>query len=163
MPNFPPARRGPNRVCRAQPSVLRSGLIGNLHDDRVLAEGGWQDLVGEDDWLALWFGQGGAPAAEGARSRVARPRCLGTVGGWCHVAAVMALAPLGPWGPPPRGSKDCPSNCSGVGNCNYDLGTCDCPAGGRIPGLAWGGRGGGHAGRTAQIGVVSSQAGSPGG
>lgn len=47
----------------------------------------------------------------------------------------------------PRGSKDCPANvtgvpghpagarlpCSGVGTCDYDSGTCHCPAG-------WGGR-----------------------
>ncbi len=29
----------------------------------------------------------------------------------------------------PRGATRCPGNCSGVGNCNYDTGLCDCPAG----------------------------------
>ena len=28
-----------------------------------------------------------------------------------------------------RGAKQCPNNCNGVGNCNYDTGLCDCPAG----------------------------------
>ncbi|KAG1671014.1 hypothetical protein FOA52_014258 [Chlamydomonas sp. UWO 241] len=35
----------------------------------------------------------------------------------------------GPWRDPPRGSKDCPGSCNGVGNCNHDTGLCECPAG----------------------------------
>ncbi|KXZ53464.1 hypothetical protein GPECTOR_7g914 [Gonium pectorale] len=39
-----------------------------------------------------------------------------------------------PWKPAPRGSKECPDKCNGVGRCNYDTGYCDCPAGWRGPG-----------------------------
>ncbi|KAG1665166.1 hypothetical protein FOA52_005547 [Chlamydomonas sp. UWO 241] len=39
-----------------------------------------------------------------------------------------AQEPIG-YKPAPRGSTPCPGNCSGVGNCNYDTGLCDCPAG----------------------------------
>ena len=31
--------------------------------------------------------------------------------------------------PAPRGSKQCPNDCNKVGNCNYDTGLCECPAG----------------------------------
>ena len=33
------------------------------------------------------------------------------------------------WKPAPRGSKECPGDCNGVGNCNHDSGLCECPAG----------------------------------
>eukprot|EP00955_Chlamydomonas_euryale_P080410 363419-Chlamydomonas_euryale.AAC.21 len=38
-------------------------------------------------------------------------------------------AAAGPWRAPPRGNTSCPNDCNGVGNCNYDTGLCECPAG----------------------------------
>lgn len=29
----------------------------------------------------------------------------------------------------PRGAKECPNNCSGIGNCDHGSGLCDCPVG----------------------------------
>ena len=40
-----------------------------------------------------------------------------------HVLIVSCQEPLLPK-PVPRGDKDCPSGCSGIGNCNYDTGGC---------------------------------------
>ena len=54
-------------------------------------------------------------------------RCRGTRGGWCGPYTLQA--PGGPFRAPPRGDKDCPEGCNGVGNCNYDTGLCECPAG----------------------------------
>lgn len=38
-----------------------------------------------------------------------------------------------PWKPGPRGDRECPKTkwgvCNGVGNCHYDIGVCQCPAG----------------------------------
>ena len=34
-----------------------------------------------------------------------------------------------PTKPPPRGNVSCAHNCNNVGNCNYDTGVCQCPAG----------------------------------
>eukprot|EP00955_Chlamydomonas_euryale_P104184 365545-Chlamydomonas_euryale.AAC.3 len=83
---------------------------------------------------------GGSPAA--ARRREVRMRCATTRGSWCR--RYLTQAPLRTKRAP-RGSKACPGNCSGVGNCNYDTGRCDCPAGarahvvaGRAPGAACG-------------------------
>ena len=57
-----------------------------------------------------------------------RRRCAATRGSWCGKYERQAGAPLRP---PPRGNLTCPNNCNGVGNCNYDIGRCDCPAGTR--------------------------------
>ncbi|GAX80495.1 hypothetical protein CEUSTIGMA_g7933.t1 [Chlamydomonas eustigma] len=53
-------------------------------------------------------------------------RCSHTIGNWC---GLHEQQPLSAYEPAPRGSKQCPGNCSSVGNCNYDTGLCDCPAG----------------------------------
>ncbi|EFJ41258.1 hypothetical protein VOLCADRAFT_119761, partial [Volvox carteri f. nagariensis] len=53
-------------------------------------------------------------------------RCANTNGDWC--SKFLSQEPV-PWKPAPRGSKDCPDKCNGVGRCNYDTGYCDCPAG----------------------------------
>ncbi|GLI60030.1 hypothetical protein VaNZ11_002095 [Volvox africanus] len=58
--------------------------------------------------------------------RAREKRCRGTMGGWCGGYEQQQPVPLRP---APRGNRNCPRNCSGVGNCNYDTGTCDCPAG----------------------------------
>ncbi|KAJ9511447.1 hypothetical protein QJQ45_029894, partial [Haematococcus lacustris] len=57
-------------------------------------------------------------------------RCEGTIGDWCgrfDRQKWLITRPV------PRGRQPCPSTkhgvCSGVGNCNYDTGLCDCPAG----------------------------------
>ena len=49
-----------------------------------------------------------------------------TRGDWC--GQYERQEPI-PTKPPPRGDKQCPKDCNGVGNCNYDTGLCDCPAG----------------------------------
>lgn len=54
------------------------------------------------------------------------PHCPLTQGGWCGGYWTQAPAPAKP---PPRGSKDCPSNCHGRGWCNHDTGLCVCGAG----------------------------------
>lgn len=63
------------------------------------------------------------------RQRDGPPRnkaCLLTLGDWC--GQYKRQVPLR-YKPAPRGSKQCLNNCNGVGNCNYDTGLCDCPAG----------------------------------
>ncbi|KAL6758481.1 exostosin-like glycosyltransferase [Haematococcus lacustris] len=57
-------------------------------------------------------------------------RCESTIGDWCgrfDRQKWLITRPV------PRGRQPCPSTkhgvCSGVGNCNYDTGLCDCPAG----------------------------------
>ena len=63
------------------------------------------------------------------RQRDGAPRskaCLVTLGDWCR--QYKRQVPL-QYKTTPRGSKQCLNNCSGVGNCNYDIGVCDCPAG----------------------------------
>ncbi|KAG1665161.1 hypothetical protein FOA52_005542 [Chlamydomonas sp. UWO 241] len=55
-----------------------------------------------------------------------RRRCGSTRGAWCM--RYHAQEPIG-YKPAPRGYTPCPGNCSGVGNCNYDTGLCDYPAG----------------------------------
>ncbi|KAG2488354.1 hypothetical protein HYH03_013044 [Edaphochlamys debaryana] len=56
--------------------------------------------------------------------------CALTRGSWCEEYFRQDRVP---WKPAPRGSKDCPSTkwgpCNGVGNCHYDIGVCQCPAG----------------------------------
>jgi hypothetical protein len=53
-------------------------------------------------------------------------RCWGTRGSWCGKYDRQERLPSKPV---PRGSRDCPSSCSGWGNCNHDTGLCECPAG----------------------------------
>lgn len=89
-------------------------------------------------------GSGGAPANPGpagaighgrpgflrhrkARARSHQGHCVGSIGSWC--AAHQPQLPLAPFKAPPILGKPCPGNCSGVGNCHGDTGTCDCPAG----------------------------------
>lgn len=55
-----------------------------------------------------------------------RRRCAATRGSWCGKYERQAGAPVRP---APRGNLPCPNNCNSVGNCNYDIGRCDCPAG----------------------------------
>ena len=55
-----------------------------------------------------------------------RRRCLGARGSWCGKYERQERLPSKPV---PRGSKECPNKCSGWGNCNYDTGICECPAG----------------------------------
>jgi hypothetical protein len=52
--------------------------------------------------------------------------CKMTKGDWCKKYRSQELLPVKP---PKRGDKECPNKCSGVGNCDYDTGTCWCPAG----------------------------------
>ena len=52
--------------------------------------------------------------------------CQMTKGDWCKSFRNQELLPVKP---PKRGDLDCPNKCSGVGNCDYDTGTCWCPAG----------------------------------
>ncbi|KAG2493469.1 hypothetical protein HYH03_008286 [Edaphochlamys debaryana] len=56
--------------------------------------------------------------------------CALTRGSWCEEYFRQDRVP---WKPAPRGSKDCSSTkwgpCNGVGNCHYDIGVCQCPAG----------------------------------
>ncbi|MEW5312044.1 MAG: hypothetical protein WDW38_003706 [Sanguina aurantia] len=52
--------------------------------------------------------------------------CELTAGSWC--GPFFAQTPV-PRKPPPLGDKNCPSDCNGVGNCDYDTGICYCPAG----------------------------------
>jgi hypothetical protein len=55
--------------------------------------------------------------------------CGQSQGTWCRrFHRQQAL----PFKKAPRGSKTCPKDCNGVGNCNADTGICECPAGGRI-------------------------------
>lgn len=60
-----------------------------------------------------------------SRMAIAR-RCRLTRGGWCGLYDKQT--PFS-YMPAPRGSKQCPNNCTNVGNCNHDTGLCDCPAG----------------------------------
>ncbi len=53
--------------------------------------------------------------------------CGQSQGTWCRRFHRQNAVPFKP---APRGSKTCPKDCSGVGNCNADTGTCECPAGG---------------------------------
>ncbi|GFR49029.1 hypothetical protein Agub_g11051, partial [Astrephomene gubernaculifera] len=63
--------------------------------------------------------------------RAVEKRCRGTQGSWC--VGYNSQPPAPPPRPAPRGNRTCPRNCSGVGNCNHDTGTCDCPAGSQGP------------------------------
>jgi hypothetical protein len=66
-----------------------------------------------------------AHANSSSRMAIAR-RCRLTRGGWCGL--YERQTPFS-FKAAPRGSKQCPNNCTNVGNCNHDTGLCDCPAG----------------------------------
>eukprot|EP00798_Chlamydomonas_sp_ICE-L_P023547 gene23547-9071_t len=53
-------------------------------------------------------------------------RCSGTKGDWCKEYFAQVEVE---WRVPPRGDKDCPSNCYSHGNCNHGSGLCECTAG----------------------------------
>ena len=55
--------------------------------------------------------------------------CQGRSGHICLTGSLPYSQVPVPTLPLPRGNKDCPKDCSGVGNCDYDTGTCYCPAG----------------------------------
>ncbi|GAX76857.1 hypothetical protein CEUSTIGMA_g4303.t1 [Chlamydomonas eustigma] len=57
---------------------------------------------------------------------ILKKRCKYTRGKWCGKYESQASIP---YTEPPRGSVQCKNKCNGVGNCNYDIGVCDCPAG----------------------------------
>ncbi|MEW5305094.1 MAG: hypothetical protein WDW36_007657 [Sanguina aurantia] len=68
----------------------------------------------------------GEDAASRKAKQIAK-RCRLTRGGeWCARYKRQAEIPTKPV---PRGDMECPSNCNGNGNCNYDSGICECPAG----------------------------------
>ncbi|GAX85342.1 hypothetical protein CEUSTIGMA_g12759.t1 [Chlamydomonas eustigma] len=72
------------------------------------------------------IGQGKRPTYILSAESNYRQRCISTEGSWCsefHLQKPIA------WTPAPRGSKPCLDDCNGVGNCNYDTGKCECPAG----------------------------------
>lgn len=62
------------------------------------------------------------------------PHCVLTKGGWCGPYWMQTPVPAKP---PPRGDKECPNNCHGLGWCNYDTG--DTRLGILIVSCAWGG------------------------
>ncbi|KAG2488357.1 hypothetical protein HYH03_013047 [Edaphochlamys debaryana] len=72
--------------------------------------------------------EGAAPPCDRSGGKCAV--CALTRGSWCEEFFRQDRVP---WKPAPRGSKDCPSTkwgpCNGVGNCHYDIGVCQCPAG----------------------------------
>ncbi|GAX75784.1 hypothetical protein CEUSTIGMA_g3227.t1 [Chlamydomonas eustigma] len=53
-------------------------------------------------------------------------RCQLSSGEWCGLYRDQVEVATKP---APRGDVDCPKDCSGVGVCDYDTGTCYCPAG----------------------------------
>ncbi|GFR45050.1 hypothetical protein Agub_g6421 [Astrephomene gubernaculifera] len=74
--------------------------------------------------------EGHAPACDRSGGKCAL--CALTRGSWCEEYYRQERVA---WKKPPRGNKDCPSTrwgpCNGVGNCHYDIGVCQCPAGWR--------------------------------
>ncbi|KAG2488355.1 hypothetical protein HYH03_013045 [Edaphochlamys debaryana] len=76
--------------------------------------------------------EGAAPPCDRSGGKCAL--CALTRGSWCEEFFRQERVP---WKPAPRGSKDCPSTkwgpCNGVGNCHYDIGVCQCPAGWQGP------------------------------
>ena len=98
------AERGRRRLAQQQPSMAAAATAAV----EASSGGGDHHQLRQRD---------GAPRSEA---------CLVTLGDWCRqykrqVPLQYKLAP--------RGSKRCLNNCNGVGNCNYDIGVCDCPAG----------------------------------
>ncbi|KAG2488200.1 hypothetical protein HYH03_013194 [Edaphochlamys debaryana] len=73
----------------------------------------------------------GTPPAVASPPAVAQPatskdHCSVTIGTWCgpFYEQTPTKRPS-----PPRGSQECPNNCNGVGQCQYDTGLCYCPVG----------------------------------
>ncbi len=79
----------------------------------------------------------GVPSESLSRQDKARiwQLCGLTHGAWCRKFHRQLAVPFKPV---PRGSKSCPQDCSGVGNCNHDTGLCECPAGAQGRGGACG-------------------------
>jgi hypothetical protein len=82
------------------------------------------------------------PGGAGAQSRPAagsgqkrQALCAGTLGDWCRPYLKQGAGEA--YRHPKPGGRQCANGCSGVGTCNYDIGICDCPAGGREVGR-WG-------------------------
>jgi hypothetical protein len=74
----------------------------------------------------------GASSVDALAERAIQKRCRGTAGTWCGKYDRQEPSDLKP---PPRGDRPCKNDCNGVGNCNYDTGLCDCPAGGADPSM----------------------------
>eukprot|EP00798_Chlamydomonas_sp_ICE-L_P001797 gene1797-33217_t len=58
--------------------------------------------------------------------RSKRKHCRTTKGDWCGLYDRQAPIAFKSY---PKGTKVCQKDCNNVGNCNYDTGLCDCPAG----------------------------------
>lgn len=56
----------------------------------------------------------------------AEEKCFGTLGSWCSAFHLQHAVNLEAYVP---SSKECHGGCNGVGNCNLQLGKCDCMAG----------------------------------
>ncbi len=72
----------------------------------------------------------GAPDSNGTLSGADDPHkhpCALVIDGSCHGFWAQSGGP--PHKPYPQGAKPCASDCNRVGQCNYDLGECQCPAG----------------------------------
>lgn len=101
-------------------AVALSALLRRLQQRGVVhaGAGGQQRVQPRQGWDS----RGGTAHRQTELQR----RCRMTRPGWCGGYQTQTTVPSRPT---PRGSKECPRSCSGVGNCNHDTGTCDCPAG----------------------------------
>ena len=104
------AARGRRRLAQRQPSMVAAAAAAAAAAVEASSDG-------VDHHQLRQRQRDGAP-----RSKA----CLVTLGDWCRQYK-RQVPPQ--YKPAPRGSKQCLNNCSGVGNCNYDIGVCDCPAG----------------------------------
>lgn len=124
------------RVPDGEQQQLHTGHVGGRDDDgqAVTRSALQRRLQQRGAAHAGAGGHGGVRPQQGWDSRggtahrqtEVQRRCRMTRPGWC--GGYQTQTPV-PSRPTPRGSKGCPRNCSGVGNCNHDTGTCDCPAG----------------------------------
>jgi hypothetical protein len=70
---------------------------------------------------------------EGGGAAHLRTLCLRTRGSWCWRYHKQPEVGGRKQAYVASEEKQCQNDCSGVGNCNYQLGVCDCPAGARGP------------------------------